>query len=563
MQCIYLNPTDHFFFRLWPSIIHLILIVVIQDFIPRIMGLFPVPFLFNIAGALLVILVVLFNSYTFVTTELPKYEKGLRQHGSAEVCISFGNKTAAQKKRKRKQAIRALRGKDDESSFVLRPQGSSKCDDDLNLSDGKQSTDYIPSYIVFRRRRMLTLSLIILAYAVFYWICVVFLLLFRFHRDSDSLQVVFAISFSLTSTLFRKFIVPYIFDRAKFGGKLWDGEFHDRFPNQFSRYDDRVNASAFRLADFFFESLSEVFITFILPEANSVYAVIFLVVGELFVILFTGASWVLLLPKGWKKREVSPQDTAEAQSASKLLLGITPTMKGPGKYGQVDEKWGSNFVRKLAGIPSYGRLRLLAHKLFHNPTGHVATIDSNVSHCQDMSIIANSWQRLVCIDKMFRMNYDSDRFPLELLKTFRRTPSEIIKKWVTNWLVPLIPLERHTKRARRQRRHSVAVMQHSDSSSCSCEMTSGHTCVADEFANTNSPKSVVTRANMELTMVAWITSRCQTLFVMFAANIYAGISFFVMFPYLSFGNNRYVVERKRKTFFLNNVLFMQKLFPVF
>eukprot|EP01138_Halocafeteria_seosinensis_P002405 gb/GECG01002462.1/.p1 GENE.gb/GECG01002462.1/~~gb/GECG01002462.1/.p1 ORF type:complete len:830 (+),score=34.05 gb/GECG01002462.1/:1-2490(+) len=536
MQCLYLNQTDHFYFRAWPSFVHLFLFLIVQDIIPRALGVFPVPFLFNSVGAVLVVAVVLANSYDFVTNEMPKYERGVRKPSTLEWLISGGRNTARERHFVQRRMKRATNTK----GVGGRPRSYSLPTTD----DAANARERLPGYIVFRRRRLLTLFLIIGVYAVFYWICVTFLLLFRLWNNSDTLQAAFAITFSLVSATFRKFLVPWILEKAKFGGRLWDGKFYDRFLTQRDRYDDRLNTSAFRLTDFFYESLSEVFITFILPEATSIFTVLFLIVGEVFIILFTGASWILMLPV-WRKKpkstSVLPEASAPKREKGKGYCGVGSKRKD--KF----QKWASACSRLLTGVPSSRRINFLNERLQEG--GRTATTSAGLkfSHSRDMTPVTSSWARLALLTTRFPWLPNHSCNIVEALKCSKES-FDASPHWHTMWLVSLVtmakkrPSSSHTSglvsRSKDRRRNSVGRLERYSSSSLEKDWDAPPSKSASKGHTSYMTRWYFSDPRTELTVLAWIISRCQTLFVMFMANIYAGVSFLVMFSFMVQGHNR-------------------------
>lgn len=310
MQTIYLRPSDHFYFTLWPTIVKWFLTFILQDFIPRLLGVFPVPLLDNFIGPFLFSVVTGYHTHVFVHRKLSEYESGTAQPSALELLLSCGRSTQAANARFPGRYLRKIRKKKFERLGKYELNNSKSMNKvnnhrkprrhslatTYNLSPGGV---YRPSYVVFGRRRRLVLSCLMSAYCNFYLICVAFLLGFRVTRGNDSMHALLAICFTAVSVLFRKILAPMLFQKAKYGGRLWDGEYSKSLNTLEQKFDNRVNTAGFRLSDYFFECLSEIFLTFILPEITSNIVFVLLIVGETLVIYFTAGSWTFLLPK-WK-----------------------------------------------------------------------------------------------------------------------------------------------------------------------------------------------------------------------------------------------------------------------
>ena len=270
MEMIYLKPDDHFFFDLWPTTAKILITLFIQDFMTRIFGVFPLPLLDNLIGPAGFIAIQAYRSSVFVRTKLPEYERGTAKPTLFEGVLSCGRNT-----RKFWKDIRKS-GRHNKSAFLeseeLQQSGILTVPTRKPRRKSTTSTPVstTPSYIAFRRRRFLVLMSLTLNYSNFYLACVMFLLFFRLTAGNNPLQALLAVAFSLTSVAFRKILVPNIFEKAKYGGEWWDGEYYASLSRTSeSSLDDRLNVSGFKLADYFFECLSETFLTFILPEISS------------------------------------------------------------------------------------------------------------------------------------------------------------------------------------------------------------------------------------------------------------------------------------------------------
>eukprot|EP01138_Halocafeteria_seosinensis_P006391 gb/GECG01006533.1/.p1 GENE.gb/GECG01006533.1/~~gb/GECG01006533.1/.p1 ORF type:complete len:469 (+),score=38.67 gb/GECG01006533.1/:1-1407(+) len=97
-QTLYLSSTDHLYFSMWPTLLKVILASIIQDFIPRFFHAFPVRFLAGLTHLVLGVTVAVYHSWSFVTHELPKFERGRHTPTIVESFFSFGLSTVEKKR---------------------------------------------------------------------------------------------------------------------------------------------------------------------------------------------------------------------------------------------------------------------------------------------------------------------------------------------------------------------------------------------------------------------------------------------------------------------------------
>lgn len=474
MQMIYLAPHDHFYFSIWPTAAKILATLLLQDFIPRTFNAFPFPLIDNLIGPLFCGVVVGYHCFVFVNQKLPDYERGIAEPTCIELLLSGGRSTYqhmrtlerlqskdARKRLSKKVSVDTYEetkdSKEKEYNFVGKWRRNSWSGDTTCLSDDL----YLPSYIVYQRRRLLVLVLLIGNYCVFYANCVAFLLFFRLTAGRDSLQALIAILFTSTSALFRKVITPIIFRGAQFGGPFWDGAYSTSFKSPSERFDDRVNASGFRMADFFFESLSEVFLTFILPEITSGGVFALLIVGEIGVVLFTAGSWILVVP-GWKSITKSRKQVASVSpeiGTTHYRKSCSTTLSKPfcyfvlehGLYLSCDLDFADargndchsckSLAARVAGIPPHETVTLLSRKILTE--NQFPYVRRNRSSPQSREVQAASLSN----SQLRQLLKRSGTHPVERIpftKTLKRPKVDaftVSHEMSRRWLVPLLAMK--------------------------------------------------------------------------------------------------------------------------
>eukprot|EP01138_Halocafeteria_seosinensis_P004590 gb/GECG01004696.1/.p1 GENE.gb/GECG01004696.1/~~gb/GECG01004696.1/.p1 ORF type:complete len:871 (+),score=57.04 gb/GECG01004696.1/:1-2613(+) len=535
MEMIYLKPDDHFYFDLWPTVAKILLTLFIQDFMTRIFGAFPVPLLDNLIGPPGFLAIQVYRSYVFVKTKLPQYEKGIAEPALFEGILSCGRNTKKFTKRlkntlRRSHSDPVKRASQHQS--LIPATYTNHFRRRSVTGDSREVRSMLPSYTVFQRRRFLVLMALTLTYSAFYLTCVTFLLFFRLTSGDDGLQALLAIGFSLTSVVFRKGIIPLIFHRARYGGKLWDGEYHASLSRTEERsLDDRLNVSGFKLADYFFECLSEMFLTFILPEISSDIVFVLILFGELGVVLFTGASWVVSLPS-WsqlsRKRSRKAIMPLTAFDPHERMNAVSPSQLSLHRPGLVDRlrSWNCrSVVSFLSGIPSRAAFKLLEKTALFPHTPRVEEKAKRHPHGVEMALMSPTREGLKRLqNELFQEPpVKTSMYQYSGSQSTFSDMSSIQHEFMMRSLSRLVD----TPELPRQRRHSISTATLLDISPE--ELVPGRQGAEYEWAVTN-PRE-------EFVLLGWVLSRCQTLFMMFFADLYATFAFFFVFSFMVFGHN--------------------------
>lgn len=341
LQLIYLSPSDHFYFSLFPTAIKVLVTLIAQDFIPRALNAFPVNLLDSAVGPTLCGVVAFYHCWVFVFHKLPQYEKGTAKPSFFETIISGGLNTNRFKRQLTKHIAVSRKETRMQHPDMLRQKSIGRIRSHSangKLEGNSAGIQYIPSYILFGRRRMLVLMLLLCLYIAFYLSCVAFLLFFRLTEGSDTLQGMLSVGFALVSVFFRKLLAPALFKKAKFGGRWFDGKTYSRYLDTKEKaYDHQLNASGFRLADYYFECLSEVFLTFILPEISANWVFALLILLEIISIVVTGGVWIFMLP-GWTR-------TATERKLRRINSGIVAP-KAIGLFSPQNQQSRPNLARQ-------------------------------------------------------------------------------------------------------------------------------------------------------------------------------------------------------------------------
>eukprot|EP01138_Halocafeteria_seosinensis_P001435 gb/GECG01001471.1/.p1 GENE.gb/GECG01001471.1/~~gb/GECG01001471.1/.p1 ORF type:complete len:922 (+),score=34.31 gb/GECG01001471.1/:1-2766(+) len=563
MEVIYLAPDDHFYFSMWPTMAKVVLTFIAQDFIPRALGAFPVPFLDSIIGPTLCGAVTAYHIYTFVVRKLPEYERGTAKPSLLEMILSAGRNTSRLNRRLKKYLKLQLQRwrinyKDESTSGVGKSTSLRRGSLDFSMDSLTHGTSYLTAYHAFQRRRLLTLVALILLYIMFYSACVFFLLVFRITAGSDSHQALAAVGFTAVSVGFRKFLVPNVFKYACYGSRWWDGDYYDPSASLDERYDKRVNASGFRLADYYFECLAETFLTFILPEISSNGVFVLIVLLEVMVILFTGASWLIQLPswagfsrKARNKQAVSPVETTDRAGTSRPVTReqSIAVREESAKKRNTKETWLSRVLGTLTGVPPYPTIQLIIRQLFHPRKPIVASRLMPFPHDSRLTMSTFSWKRAraqkVIVATKAAQNKQSFGDPTSDFTTYA-------KEWALRWLVPLVRTGTASVQPNRRRTNSLARLQNLSPADLGLLPQQSRPKdlypLYDWLGNTAAGESEaipelryqwqITNADEEFAMLGWVIQRCQTLFVMFFADIMSNVSFYFLFSFMVYGNNK-------------------------
>eukprot|EP01138_Halocafeteria_seosinensis_P002402 gb/GECG01002459.1/.p1 GENE.gb/GECG01002459.1/~~gb/GECG01002459.1/.p1 ORF type:complete len:839 (+),score=49.11 gb/GECG01002459.1/:1-2517(+) len=521
IQTVYLQPGDHYYYKLWPPALQLMLALIFQEMIPRATGSFPVPFAFNFVGSFFNQLMVFYMCYDFATNYLPDYEKGTATPNHVEQCLSWGSATAEFRRNVEHQAQYWSGDTPDPGEEDSREEARRRS---YSLASADRHSDYLPSYVVYRRRRILTLVFMMLAYATFYLQCIGFLLLFRLARDKDDMQALLAIAFFILGTTYRKFMLPSLMSCARHGGRFFDGKYRRCLESQSKQFDHRLNAASFRHSDYFYECLSEMFIAFILPEIDSAVVFVILVLGEMLTIFITGGSWIFMLPEWARAREVRGRVTPQ-----RYMERSTRNGKEVSRMPESLVRW---TLGNLTGVPSKGSVLYLKKEIFGRGSPRIGVSTETAWSYKGVQIAATSKEKLMWAS-MRMANKSGVIQPKSIWKrllnaqnTARIPPHEILPIY----LVRMIATSQSSNAPPiRSRRHTIA--------------SSKAYLVYSEISKPGSDRRQVynwryTDADTEFVLICWVISRCQTLFMMFFANIYASIAFMIMFSFYVFGHNR-------------------------
>eukprot|EP01138_Halocafeteria_seosinensis_P004589 gb/GECG01004695.1/.p1 GENE.gb/GECG01004695.1/~~gb/GECG01004695.1/.p1 ORF type:complete len:805 (+),score=37.20 gb/GECG01004695.1/:1-2415(+) len=539
VQPMYLEPHDHVYFQILPTIAKTVLMFIILDLIPRAIGKFPVPLLGLLSGSALTTVVVAWLHRAFAY-ELPKYEEGRSKASVVQLLLSCGHSIRSFKNRLKWYIINHR--EHSRTTLIPHSRGRSK-----SVTSAKSSLRCIrvPKHSFFIRRRICVLTALSLEYLCFYLLSLSLFVLFRKYKTSSA-QSALSIIFALFSIAFRVVAIPATIEKGHRGGGVWDGKNDAHISKMRQRYDKRVNETGVILATYFPECMSGVFLAFFLPELSSATAFVLLLLGELSILGFQGICWT---------RSLTLTSSLREGTLGRSLLDRSYVYR---RYSSTEDNGdrpaGSRcdaISHETGFVPSPSNIQLRTDMLFEIRSPRLGRTLMYCPRSKEMVALGPSLEESEITQRKLSStrNVPSSDLTIPIFDS-----RALCYEWALRWLAELSSIESTSSAWINANRRASSMEQRSGESGASRTSqqrpatSRRHSSPLLDCFTDNTPIPMATHASREgsgrdhsaknIVSIGWRLGTSQRLFTMIFANVFSILSFVVLFPFIAFGGNR-------------------------